>query len=215
MKPLTITEFKDALASDALLVDSRPAKVFAEKFIPGSLWLGLEGDLERWAAVFIGREQALVILSEAGREAETAERLQKAGLQSPIGFLNGGIQAWENEAWESDMLITVEADELIMDIPFDENLQVVDLRSSTEFEEGHLKDALNLPLEELENIAEIANFEDHQNLYLHSAHDYRSYIAASLLKRHGIHNLRQVEAGWAAIQQESKAEIIRLQPKKA
>ena len=47
------------------------------------------------------------------------------------------------------MIIDVEADELMMDIPHDKNLVVVDVRRETEFADGHLKDAVNLPLNDM------------------------------------------------------------------
>ena len=33
-----------------------------------------------------------------------------------------------------------------MDLPFDEKLLVVDVRRETEFADGHVKDAVNIPL---------------------------------------------------------------------
>jgi rhodanese-related sulfurtransferase len=58
---------------------------------------------------------------------------------------------------------------------------------------------MNLPLATLNDPASMAAFDDHHNLYLHCAGGYRSVIAASLLKRQGIHNLRNIVGGWNAI----------------
>ncbi len=107
------------------------------------------------------------------------------------------------------MIIDVEADELIMDIPLDNNLVVLDVRRETEFADGHLKDAVNIPLDEMTDPGSIANLEDNMNLYVHCAGGYRSVIAASLLKRQGIHNLRNVMGGWTKIKEQEKAEIIK------
>ena len=71
---------------------------------------------------------------------------------------------------------------------FDPNLKVVDVRREAEYAEGHLPRALNLPLNEMNDLAKIAQFEDDQNLYVHCAGGYRSVIASSLLKRQGVHN---------------------------
>ena len=77
------------------------------------------------------------------------------------------------------MIINVEPDELVMDMPHDPNLVVVDVRRETEFADGHLKDALNLPLNEMTDVAELAQFDESQNIYIHCAGGYRSVIAAS------------------------------------
>ncbi|RYG42526.1 MAG: rhodanese-like domain-containing protein, partial [Chitinophagaceae bacterium] len=52
-------------------------------------------------------------------------------------------------------------------------------------------------------------FEDNQNLYVHCAGGYRSVIAASLLKKEGYHNLRNVLGGWSKIKNEEKAKIVK------
>ena len=104
------------------------------------------------------------------------------------------------------MIIDIEADELAMDIPFDPNLLVLDVRKPTEFADGHVKNAMNIPLDEMNDPAVISEFEEEQNIYVHCAGGYRSVIASSLLKRQGIHNLRNVLGGWGKIKEQKKIE---------
>ncbi|MDP4217583.1 MAG: rhodanese-like domain-containing protein, partial [Bacteroidota bacterium] len=73
----------------------------------------------------------------------------------------------------------------------------------------HVRGAINIPLNDLVDPFSMANLEDHHNIYLHCGGGYRSIIAASFLKRHGIHNLRNVAGGWASIQKEPRIEIVR------
>ena len=108
-----------------------------------------------------------------------------------------------------DLVIDVEPDELLMDIPHDPNLLIVDVRKEVEFADGHLADAVNLPLDEMTDVAQLAQFEDNQNLYVHCAGGYRSVIAASLLKKEGIHNLRNVLGGWNKIKEQEKVKIVK------
>jgi rhodanese-related sulfurtransferase len=55
----------------------------------------------------------------------------------------------------------------------------------------------------------MANIDDLQNLYLYCGSGYRSVIAASLMKRQGIHNLRNVLGGFNAIQLQEGIEIVK------
>jgi rhodanese-related sulfurtransferase len=96
-----------------------------------------------------------------------------------------------------------------MDIPHDKTLMVVDVRRETEFADGHLKDAVNLPLIDMNDPATMADIDDHHNLYVHCAGGYRSVIASSLLKRQGFHNLRNILGGWDKIKTQEKAEIVK------
>ena len=89
-----------------------------------------------------------------------------------------------------------------MDLPHDPNLLVVDVRKPAEFAEGHVQGAMNIPLADMNDPASMALFEDHHNIYLHCAGGYRSTIAASLLKRQGIHNIRNITGGWQSIKEQ-------------
>jgi rhodanese-related sulfurtransferase len=55
----------------------------------------------------------------------------------------------------------------------------------------------------------MAQFEENHNLYIHCGGGYRSIIAASLLKRQGIHNLRNVTGGWGKIKDQKGIEIVK------
>ena len=123
------------------------------------------------------------------------------------GYLDGSFEAWKNAGEKVDMIIDVEPDELVMDMPHDPNLIVVDVRRETEYADGHLKDAVNLPLSDMTDVALLAQFEENENIYVHCAGGYRSVIALSLLKKEGIHNVRNVMGGWAKLKEEEGIEI--------
>ncbi|MDB5253383.1 MAG: beta-lactamase [Flaviaesturariibacter sp.] len=204
LKPLTVAQVKEALSNDTLLLDTRPAAVFTHGFIPGSIFIGLEGRFAEWAGSMLSFTQPMIIVTPEGKEQETVTRLARVGFQNVVGYVAGGFEAWTAAGEEGDMIIDVEADELAMDLPFDPNLIVVDVRKPTEFADGHVKGAVSIPLDEMTDPASMANFDEEQNIYVHCAGGYRSVIAASMLKRQGIHNLRNVLGGWGKIKEEPK-----------
>lgn len=206
---LDIPAFKLKLKEDCLLLDTRTAAEFTAGFIPGSIFIGLEGRFAEWAGSLLPFVKPIVLITPKGKEEETVIRLSRVGFDKVQGFLKGGFETWRKAGEKIDMIIDVDADELMMDLPHDPNLMVVDVRRETEFADGHLKDALNLPLNDMVDIAELAQFEDDQNLYVHCAGGYRSVIAASLLKRQGVHNLRNVLGGWASIKDQEKVKIVK------
>jgi glyoxylase-like metal-dependent hydrolase (beta-lactamase superfamily II)/rhodanese-related sulfurtransferase len=207
--PLSIEAFKEAVAQDSIILDTRHATVFTEGFIPGSIFIGLEGRFAEWAGSILSFNNKIILVTEPGKEEETVIRLSRVGFDKVQGYLDGGFEAWKQAGEKTDMIVDVEADELMMDIPHDKNLLVVDVRRETEFADGHLADAMNLPLTEMTDVVQIANFEETQNLYIHCAGGYRSVIAASLLKRQGVNNLRNVLGGWAKIKEQEKAVIVK------
>ena len=201
---LSVDAFKKLIADDTLILDTRHASQFTEGFVPGSIFIGLEGRFAEWAGALLPFDKSMILVTEPGKEEETVVRLARVGFDKMKGYLKGGFEAWLNAGEKVDMLINVEADELAMDLPHDPNIVVLDVRRETEYADGHIKDAQNIPLDEMTDVASIAGFEDNQNLYVHCAGGYRSVIAASLLKRQGIHNLRNVLGGWNAIKEQKK-----------
>jgi rhodanese-related sulfurtransferase len=204
LQPLSVAGVKEAIEADAVLVDSRLATVFTIGYVPGSISLGLEGSFEEWANALLPLNKPLVLITEEGKAEETASRLAAEGFTNIAGYLKGGFAAWQKSGETIDLIIDIEADEMAMDLPFDENIVVMDVRRPAEYAEGHVVDAINVPLSEFSDLVNIANIEEEQNVYLHCRTGYRSTIAASLLKRQGIHNIRNVLGGWEAIRKESR-----------
>lgn len=209
LTPLSPAQVQQALESGSTLVDTRRAEIFTQGFVPGSIFIGLEGRFAEWAGSLLPFSTPIILVTEAGQERETIVRLARVGFSNVAGYLEGGYDAWKASGEPIDMIIDVEADELAMDIPFDDNLVIVDVRRPAEFADGHVKNAVNIPLNELTDIANIANFEEEQNLYVHCAGGYRSVIAASLIKRQGVHNLRNVVGGWNKIKEQEKIETVK------
>ena len=199
LNTLSIEDFKQHMKEDAVVLDTRAATTFTQGFIPGSVFIGLDGKFAEWAGSILPFDKPLLLVTEPGKEKETVTRLARVGFSKITGYLQGGFEAWRQAGEETDLVIDVEPDELAMDIPFDERLVVVDVRKEVEFADGHIKDAVNIPLANMTDPASMANIEDTDNLYLHCGSGYRSTIAASLLKREGIHNLRNVLGGWEKI----------------
>ena len=209
LKPLSAKEFKELMNDDALILDTRPAAEFSSGFVPGSVFIGLEGRFAEWAGSLLSFTQPILLVTSPGMEQETIIRLARVGIDKVKGYLDGGIEAWKNDGNEIDLVIDVEPDELLMDMKFDENLVILDVRREAEFADGHLKNAINIPLNELTDPAKMALMEETQNIYIHCAGGYRSMIATSLIKRQGIHNLRNVTGGWSQIKELEKVEIIK------
>ena len=200
LKALTVAAFKEQITTfEPVILDTRNATLFTQGFIPGAISIGLEGRFAEFAGSILPFDKAILLVCEPGTEKESIVRLARVGFENIIGHLAGGFDAWAKAGEPIDLIIDVEADELAMDLPFDPNMVIVDVRKTSEFDKGHIKEALTIPLDELTDPASMANFDDNQNIYIHCAGGYRSVIASSLIKRQGIHNIRNVIGGFKAI----------------
>ncbi|MBV7528890.1 rhodanese-like domain-containing protein [Chitinophaga sp. sic0106] len=212
MQPLTPAGLKAKAAAGALILDTRPATEFGDGFVPGSVSIGLEGRFAEWAGSLLPFDQDIVLVTPAGKEEETVVRMARVGFENVVGYLQNGFPAWEAAGEQKDLIITVEPDELAMDLPHDENLVIMDVRKPAEYASGHIKDAVNLSLVDMKDPGNLADMEDNLNFYVHCQGGYRSIIACSLLKREGIHNIRNVEGGYAKMKDEKGLVVVKEKP---
>ena len=209
LQPLSIATFKEKAADDVWILDTRAATVFTQGFVPESISIGLDGRFAEWAGTLLPLKQPLILVTEEGKEKESITRLARVGIESIQGYLEGGFEAWKNAGETVDLIIDIEADELAMDIPHDPRMLIVDVRKTSEFDAGHVRGAKSMPLDTLTDPLYIATLDDEEdNLYIHCAGGYRSVIAASLIKRQGIHNLRNVLGGYGRIKNEKTIPLV-------
>jgi len=210
LKPLSIEAFSELIADDdTICLDTRLSNIFTDGFVPGSINIGLDGRFAEWAGSLLPFDKPFVLVTEPGKEKESVVRLARVGFAQMRGYLEGGFDAWKNAGKPVDLIINIDADEFAMDLPFDPKLKIVDVRRETEFADGHVAGARNIPLETLTDPGTMAEFEDSDNIYIHCAAGYRSIIASSLFKRQGIHNLHNIVGGWDEIKKIEGLEIVK------
>jgi rhodanese-related sulfurtransferase len=78
-----------------------------------------------------------------------------------------------------------------------QGVSVLDVRKISEAENGHIRNATVMPLQDL--LGNLDSLDKNEKLYIHCAGGYRSVIAASLMKVRGFHNLVNVHGGWRQI----------------
>lgn len=208
MQALSVADFKTKVSEGAWILDTRAATVFTNGFVPGSISIGLEGRFAEWAGIVLPYNQPLVLVTDEGKEKDSITRLARVGIDNVVGYLEGGYEAWQKAGEPIDIIIDIEADEFAMDIPHDNLLEVIDVRKPAEFDAAHVRGARNIPLDTLTDPLNIATVEDDHNLYIHCAGGYRSVIAASLFKRQGYHNLRNILGGFGKIKNEKRIPLV-------
>ena len=201
LTPLNIEKFKELSAKDDILIlDTRKAAEFSKGHIPGSLFVGLEGQFAPWVgAVIPNINQKLILVTPEGKEEETVRRLARVGYDQVIGYLDGGFECWSAQNEKLDCVERITVDELLeMEIS---SSTIVDVRKPGEYEASHINDANLLPLDFIQE-----NIKDYpgEPFILHCAGGYRSMIAASILKRHNMHKIKDVIGGFNAIPSNSE-----------
>ncbi len=200
LKALSPKEFEMlAEESGALILDTRNNQDFYQSFVPQSINIGLNGDFAPWVgALIVDVKQPLLLVTEEGQEELAITRLSRVGFDNVLGYLNGGIKAWENAGMETDKVNRISAEEFAQKVDVQKD-KIMDVRKESEYIAEHVEEAYNRPLAFINDWVKDINPEEH--FFLHCAGGYRSMIAASILQARGYRNFTEIAGGFAAIAQ--------------
>jgi len=198
---LSIAQFLELSKEDSVqIIDTRTDVEFLQGYIPGSIHIGLDEIKTLNALKIIEHDCPIILVCTQGTEAILIKRFELLGYTQVKGYLQGGFSTWSDADQKIDLIIEVEVDELAMDIPFDEYLMVLDIRAEEVYDKGHIKDAIHLPLIEFGDPGSMSELDEHFNIYIIDDLGKQLLLAASVLKRQGIHNIRIVKDGWDAVE---------------
>ncbi len=204
LKPLKLEEVMDRAKDGAQVLDTRDAADFEGAHLVGSYNIGLGGQYASWAGTLLNRESPIILVTETGAEEESALRLGRIGFDHIAGYLEGGMHALADRpdlVGRTDR-ITAAAVKDRMDRGG--SPVILDIRSETERAEKHIPASFHVPLNHLEERLE--EIPANETVIVQCAGGYRSAMAASILKRHGITDVMDLVGGlaaWEAVQREA------------
>lgn len=186
--------------TEAVMLDVRHQNDFVAGHVPRSIFIGLNGDFAPWVGALIKDiNMPILLIVEEDKLEEAIIRLSRVGFDNVIGYLKGGIAAWQQEGREIDTITSIPATALKEALATNPTLEVVDVRKQSEYLSEHVINAENFPLSEIND--HLAALPTDGDFFIHCAGGYRSVIAGSILKARGIHNIIDVTGGFKAIKE--------------
>ena len=200
---LDLLKFKELNDSDdTIVIDVRNQNDFKKGFVPGSVFIGLNGDFAPWVGSIIKDiNKKILLICDQGKEKEAIVRLSRVGFDNCLGFLDGGFHNWMSEN-EFDTIESIDSDNLSSIV---ESINLVDVRKFSERSNGFLKNTISIPLDLFQ--VNLNGLDKNKKYYVHCAGGYRSMIACSILKRNGFNSPIDVTGGFSAIRN-SNFEIL-------
>jgi hydroxyacylglutathione hydrolase len=195
LNPLSFVEFKNLINDNTVILDVRNQNEFKKGFIPGSIFIGLNGTFAPWVGSIIKDiNTKLLLVCDEGQEQEAIMRLSRVGFDNCLGYLSGGFSTWLNNDAKYETIETIDSDSLSKII---DNVNLIDVRKLSERDKGYLSATKSIPLDDFEKRLSAIN-SDEKN-YIHCAGGYRSVIACSILKRNGYESVVDVAGGFSSI----------------
>lgn len=193
--PMSADAAAGAVQAGALLLDLRSPEAIAGAFIPEALAMPVNM-LPAYGGYFLDYDQDLILIPETHKQVEEAVRhLVRMGYDRVVGYLKGGMHAWEVSGRKYERIPAVHAADLDERLHSSEKPLLLDVRKETEFTAARLPGAMHVFLGELP--ARLDELPKDRTIVTFCGSGRRAIIAASILKRNGF---EQVEDSLGSMQ---------------
>lgn len=194
----TAKELHGRPCQDCLTLDVRSKEAFAAAHIPGSINIPLGPNLPTWAGWVLPYDRPIIIVPNTPADVpEVVTHLIRVGFDDIEGYLEDGVDAWENQGFDIGRLETVSVRTLSdrlgdgKEKPF-----VLDVRTESEWDGGHIAGAHHIHGGILkERFKEVPK---DRPVAVICGTGYRGSIASSFLKREGYRDVANVLGGMTA-----------------
>ena len=187
--------FREAVEKKAgVLVDTRQMLAFGGGHIQGALSIGATPMLSIWAGWLLDPEVPILLVLDSDTKVDEAVKLFiRTGFTKFVGYLVGGMTAWDNAGFPLDEVGQMTVHE-VKDAGAE--LQIVDVRSPSEWDSGHIPGALHMFLPDLRKLSSELDQKKLVAVYCDSG--YRASIGTSILKQEGFSCVSNVPGSWQA-----------------
>ncbi len=180
--------------SASVLIDTRMMLAFGGGHIKGALSIGGLPMLSIWAGWLLDPDRPILLVLESDDKLEAIVRyFIRTGYTKFAGYLVGGMKAWNNAGLplESVGQMTVHDVKAAGG-----KLQILDVRSPAEWQDGHIPNAHHIFLGELRE--HLGKLDKGKPTAVYCDSGYRASIATSILKQQGFGCVCNIPGSWQA-----------------
>ena len=194
--PLDVNEFEEKVKQGALILDARSPEAIGGALIPGSLGIPLEM-IPAFAGWILPYETDIVLVLQDGACSDKAVRyLLRLGYDRIAGFLEEGLHAWETSGRRYQTIPAVHSGDLVKRIEAKEDFTLLDVRKSSEVNQGRLPGSVHIYLGELSD--KLDRLPKDRPVVTFCGSGMRAIIAATILKKNGFQKVENALGSMAA-----------------
>ncbi|WP_400263422.1 rhodanese-like domain-containing protein [Sphingobacterium sp. SG20118] len=185
---LSKIEADRAINNKLQIIDTRSKEIVASGFIPGSLHIEGGNSFSTFLGSLLDYDQQFILVAEEDKIEDLTRKLMRIGLDNIYGYISN-VNGQSLALLKSDR---VDLDKFETKID-SKDVQMVDVRTATEFKNGHIKGAENISFTSLtENMDKISRDKP---VIIHCQSGARANIAYSILKKNGFNNILNYSGG--------------------
>lgn len=187
---LTPQEFGKA---EGVVIDTRDMLAFGGGHIEGALNIGGKPMLSIWAGWMLDPEQPILLVAEESKLEQVQRLFVRTGYTRFAGYLAGGMKAWMTAGLPMQTTHQMTVHELERKL---DEVQVVDVRAPSEWENGHIPTAHHIFLPELPE--KHTQLERDKPVAVYCDSGYRASLGSSILQQKGFRRVSNVPGSWQA-----------------
>ena len=191
--PLLASEVDAKAQKGAWIIDVRDGKSFAAAHPRGAINIGIRGRFETWTGAMIPWGEPFILVGSDDEVREAAFRLKRIGYDMPVGFLQGGPDAWKQADLPGGSLQLVKPQDLYRQMQAGAAPVIVDVRLPSEWMALRIGNVLNIPVNRLFTESKRLSKDMPVLTVCNSA--YRSSMSGSVLLKMGFKDVRNMEGG--------------------
>ncbi|MBW8361216.1 MAG: MBL fold metallo-hydrolase [Kaistella sp.] len=187
-KKLSKEEFLKAHSEEVKIIDTRDKTDFAAGFIPKSINIQGNNSFSTWMGWMISYAEPFILVAGDEQIEDLTRKLMRIGMDNMMGYIDD-VKVPDLELQTAEV---INLDEFKKYLNRNE-VQIVDVRGKTEFEEGHMEGAENVFVGTLaENLDK---FSKDKQVVIHCQSGDRASIAYSVLRKNGFANIKNFSGG--------------------
>ncbi|MFP4519070.1 MAG: MBL fold metallo-hydrolase [Oceanicaulis sp.] len=199
VQPLDADAFIRRMTDGMVAVDVLMAESFAGAHPPGAISLPLSM-LPSFAGWLLPYDTPLGLIAASPEQAEAAAlQLSRMGFDEVQGYLKGAVTAWATAGYPVDRIGAIDGPDFLEALEAGRALNILDVRSTSEFQSGHLEGAINIYAGEIPG--RIDELDRSKEWIVMCGSGQRATIAASILQRAGFEKLKIFWGSMKACQQ--------------
>lgn len=185
---LSKSQFLQAQSDGIKVIDTRNKVDFAKGFLPGSINIQHNNSLATWAGWILNYQEQFMLVAQPDEMEEITRKLMRIGLDNIYGF----VSDITNLGIELQTAAVIEL-ETFNNFVGKDDVQIVDVRGLTEYQDGHIEGAEHIFVGTLQD--HLDKISRDKKVIIHCQGGDRAAIAYSILKRNGFDNVKNYSGG--------------------
>lgn len=201
LSQLSRKQFDEAINNGLIVVDTRPKSISGKGFIPGSLLIENMKTFSTFVGSLVDYQNQIILVAEENQIEDLTRKLMRIGMDNIYGYFTDVNS--QSLALQKANIIGIK--ELKSSLK-NKDVQIIDVRSKNEYNNGHIKGVQNIALTELEQ--NLDKIQKDKPVIIHCQSGARAAIAYSILRNNGFENILNYSGGindWV----EKKNELVK------